>query len=252
MAEPEKPTILQSIRRYTNTQISSVLHSLIGVPSMLQPPTFSDMDDTTTSTPNTTPTSSQSTTPSGEAPQPAVVAGGKGDSKGERMISEEWKTIERQLFLQNPEEVFSTFLKNAGVGLKGVLAEEMFWPRSGFEDVWLRGMCRGGEAGAKGKGDGNGGANEEKEKFEEEGEREKEVNEETELDAYAQLLPLSTRPENKTIVGSGGRGGLGVVSSVATTRSVTVNGVTKTEYMLKRRFSDGQEEMLRKQITRSS
>ncbi|PUU77690.1 hypothetical protein B9Z19DRAFT_1193832 [Tuber borchii] len=208
MAEPEKPTLLQSIRRYTNTQISSVLHSLIGVPSMLQPPTFSDMDNA----PNTTPTSSQPTTPSGEVSQQVVT--GTGDGKGKRMINEEWKTIERQLFLQDPEEVLGNFLKSAGLGLKGALAQEMVWPRSGFGDVWVR-----------------------------------------ELDAYAQLLPLSSRPENKTggaIVSSNGQGKEGVVSSMAATRSVTVNGVTKTEYILKRRFSDGQEEMLQERITRRS
>ncbi|KAG0641643.1 hypothetical protein HOY80DRAFT_710988 [Tuber brumale] len=241
MAEPKKPTLFQFIRRYTNTQISGVLHSLIGVPSMLQPPTFSDMDNT----PNPTPALSQPTTTSGEESQQVVA--GRGDNKVERMISEEWKTIERQLFLQDPEEVFGSFLKSAGVGSKGVWAEGMFWPRSGFGDVWVRGMCRGGEVGAEGKGGEEGGKAKAK--------GEVEVGEETELDAYAQLLPLSTRPENKTggaVTSSHGRGNLGVVSSVATTRSVTVNGVTRTEYILKRRFSDGQEEVLQKRITRSS
>ncbi|CAZ86325.1 unnamed protein product [Tuber melanosporum] len=243
MAEPEKPTLFDSIRRYTNTQISGVLHSLIGVPSMLQPPTFSDMDNTPTS--DTTSTLSQPTTPSGEGSQQVVE--GRGDGKVERVISEEWKIIERQLFLRDPEEVFSSFLKDTGVGLKGSWAEEVFWPRGRFGDVWVRGVCRGGEADVKGKGG-------------EEGERAKATGEggegrETELDAYAQLLPLSTRPENKTggaVTGSRGQGSLGVVSSVATTRSVTENGVTKTEYILKRRFSDGQEEFLQKRITRGS
>ncbi|PWW78591.1 hypothetical protein C7212DRAFT_356632 [Tuber magnatum] len=228
MAEPEKPTLLQSIRRYTNAQISSALHSLIGLPSMIQPPTFSDMDTATS-------TLSQPTTSSSEEPQQAVV--GRGDSEVERMISEEWKTMERQPFLRDPEEVFNCFLRSYLVGLKGMLAEETFWPRSGFGDVWAQGVCRSGEGekdAAKGEG---------------------EVNEETELDAYAQLLPLSTRPGNKTggaVVNSGGRGNIGVVSSVATTRSVTINGATKAEYILKRRFSDGQEEVLQKRVTRSS
>lgn len=215
---------------------------------MLQPPSFSDMDNT----PNTTPTSSQPTTPSGEESQQVVT--GTGDGKSKRMINEEWKTIERQLFLQDPEEVLGNFLKSAGLGLKGALAQEMVWPRSGFGDVWVRGVCRGGEAEAKGKGGGEGGEGE-KSKTEGGPEREGEVNEETELDAYAQLLPLSSRPENKTggaIVSSGGQGNLGVVSSMAATRSVTVDGVTKTEYILKRRFSDGQEEMLQERITRRS
>jgi len=207
------------------------------------------MDDA----PNTTPTSSQPTTPSGEEPQQAVI--GAGDGKDKRMVNEEWKTIERQLFLQDPEEVFSSFVKNAGLGLKGMLAEEMVWPRSGFGGVWVRGVCRGGEAEAGGKGREKGGEEGEKSRTEGGVEGREEVNEETELDAYAQLLPLTSRPENKTggaIVNSGGRGNLGVVSSVAATRSVTVNGVTKTEYILKRRFSDGQEEMVQKRITRSS
>jgi len=221
---------------------------------MLQPPTFSDMDNAPNNNNNNTPTSSQPTTPSGEEPQQTVI--GAGDGKGKRVINEEWKTIERQLFLQDPQEVFGNVVRNAGLGLKGVLAEEMVWPRSGFGDVWVRGVCRGGEAEAGGEGRGKGGGGEgEKNKTEGGLEREEKVNEETELDAYAQLLPLSSRPENRTggaIVSSGGRGNLGVVSSMAATRSVTVNGVTKTEYILKRRFSDGQEEMLQKRITRSS
>ncbi|PUU72675.1 hypothetical protein B9Z19DRAFT_1069590 [Tuber borchii] len=86
-------------------------------------------------------------------------------------------------------------------------------------------------------------------------EREREVNEDTELYAYAQLLPLSSRPENKTggsIVSSSGQRYLGVVSSMAATRPVTVDGVTKKEYILRRRFSDGQKEMLQELITRRS
>ncbi|PUU72676.1 hypothetical protein B9Z19DRAFT_1137011 [Tuber borchii] len=203
MAEAEKPKLLQSIRRYTNTQISSVLHSLIRVPSMLQPPSFSDMDNA----PNTTPTSSQPTTPSGEESQQVVT--GTGDGKGKRMINKEWKTIERQIFLQDLEQVLGNFLKSGGLGLKRALAQEKVWPRNGFGDAWVEGVCPGGEAEAKGNG---------------------------ELDAYAQLLPLSSRPENKT--------GGAIVSSI--------NGVTKTEYILRRRFSEGQEEMLQELITRRS
>ncbi|CUS06813.1 unnamed protein product [Tuber aestivum] len=245
MAEPDKPTLLESIRRYTNAQISSALRSLIGVPTILQPPTLSDMDNT----PNATTTLSQPTTSSGGEPQRAVV--GRGDSRVERIINEEWKAIERQLFLRDPEEVFGCFFKSAGVGLKGELAEEILWPRSGYGDVWVRGVRRGGEADVGGKGKGKGGGEGKNDDAKGEGE----VDGETELDAYAQLLPLSTRPENKTggaVVSSGGRENIGVVSSVATTRSVTVNGVTKTEYTLKRRFSDGQEEVLQKRTTRSS
>lgn len=78
----------------------------------------------------------------------------------------------------------------------------------------------------------------------------------TELDAYNQLAPrngstfMHTPTPATTVAQQGEEGKPRVVATVATTRSFTgPDGVTRTKYMLKKRFTDGSEERVEEERT---
>jgi hypothetical protein len=261
MADAPKPGIFECVRRYADARISSMLHSLIGLPSILPQPNWMEDDQTRSSGPATSSAGSGAARAEGSdvraskdeyrQPEPSVMVMfpfGPWDA----MMRDEWMG---NMFLHDPEELFGAVWKHMmGAMREPLLAEAVFWGREYPRRIaWRR--------------DGDGerpNADTTADNVEEEDEHE-----ETELDAYTHLLPLTT---TTTTSGSSGAntstnsnsfagimntsvnvstvGKSRIISTMASTQSYTgPDGITRTKYVLHKRFADGTEEKVEEERT---
>lgn len=259
---PPPADLFNCIRRFTDHHIASVLHSLIGLPTMPPPPTSNWIMDEEDAPPR--PTSTSTTTAVAPTPTPNTSTSTTEESQSQQSQSARGRMVEysllgERMFRPEDEEKLALVWKQMRT-----LHRDFTAPFLGG-DVWGTGMM--GKREAKGTaiaplfwsvgmvGDGKLGLL-----------RRIEGGEETELDAYNVLAPPSSQ------VGAGARGilttttssstttststpaeedgKLRVVETVATTRSYTgPDGVTRTTYTLRKRFSDGSEERVEEDRT---
>lgn len=258
------------IRRFTDHHIASVLHALTGLPTMLPPSSTWIMDDEsqqTTASNTTSPTDAQANpTAKGSSSIIAATEAIKIDkslppqsqSNRGRMAEcfllttttpvnslfrpeeeERLAAMWRQVSLLHRDfaapffggDVFGTGMgKGLGMWQDPFLIAPLFW------SVGSNRRTTGGEAAIIG---------------------EEEVHEQTETDAYNHLASTTTSstffssssassPQQPT----GDPNKPQVIATVATTHSYTSpDGVTRTKYVLKKRFADGSEEKLEEDQT---
>ncbi|KAH8151050.1 uncharacterized protein LAJ45_04751 [Morchella importuna] len=239
---PPPADLFNCIRRFTDHHIASVLHSLIGLPTMPPPPTSNWIMDEEDAPPR--PTSTSTTTAVAPTPTPNTSTSTTEESQSQQSQSARGRMVEysllgERMFRPEDEEKLALVWKQMRT-----LHRDFTAPFLGG-DVWGTGMMGKRELGLLRRIEGG---------------------EETELDAYNVLAPPSSQ------VGAGARGilttttssstttststpaeedgKLRVVETVATTRSYTgPDGVTRTTYTLRKRFSDGSEERVEEDRT---
>lgn len=283
---PRGDDIFDCIRRFTEHHVASVLHSLIGLPTMLPPSSAWIMDDEsqqiTTSSPASSCSSDEKTNgPGGSAILAATETLKKEESSpppsqstrgrmAECFLLTDPRTSTPTSTLFRPEEeerlaavwrqmsslhrdfaapffgggVFGTGMgKGAGMWQDPFLIAPLFWSV--------------GVMGNKKRMDGN--RRTEEENVEGRATT-RESSTESELDAYNHLAPpttsstfLSTSSTASSFLSqqtSEGSKKPRVIATVATTHSYTgPDGVTRTKYVLKKRFADGSEEKVEEDRT---
>ncbi|KAL7267244.1 hypothetical protein RUND412_010181 [Rhizina undulata] len=268
--------LFDSIRRFTDQHISSVLHSLIGLPSILAPPNpgtwtmdEEDSNPTGTRTPRQRSLSegSSSTTVSiVEEVRKLNNGSGKGSNGGVPFSGDRGRAEINSISDVGSKSLWSIWGPGETFPLERIVLGELglrnFWPRKIWEEGWESDSWKVfGFDGARR-------LREEMERMEKELLREFEKaptstsgeletdkrlpspeiaegsNEETELDMYQLLTP----PQKSRLFSSEGTEAgkkPRVISEISEKRSyMGPDGVTRTKYVSKKRFEDGTEEKL--------
>lgn len=204
MADPEKPkTLVESIRRFTDARISSILHSLIGLPSMLQPPSNCGDDGGEVSGRSQTTTTNKA--PSTPPPPRGEEVGGGGNK---RVVGDFCDVFGNPVLLRFEGDLVGECLKSLTLIPFPNIPEEVFLTRDKGMDSRLRevlGM----------------------------------VVEEGEARRMERLGSACALPKSATGTPSSSK----IISCLASTHFFTgLDGATRTNYVFKPQFVDGSEE----------
>jgi len=148
MADPEKPkTIVESIRRFTDARISSILHSLIGLPSMLQPPPSCGEDGEVSGR------AQAATTTNKAPPAPSPPRGEEGEGN-KRVVGDYCNAFGNPLFLRFEGDPIGECLKSLTLIPFPHIPEEVFLTRDKDMDSRLREVLGKAVEEEKGRGMG--------------------------------------------------------------------------------------------------